>query len=166
MAVKKVNIANLPKDKLEELKPLLQAQPEYAPIGESVYEIYPIPATQLLLVISDLIKVVTKIQDKKIKLAEAMNLGDEEKREFIKVTTNDILSDEEAVSKLKEILRVVLDGVDEDDFNKMNTGQLINLLDVVVKVNINTLPPSVKEKLFSVAEKTGINVNYEANQGN
>jgi hypothetical protein len=164
MGVKKVNIATLPKEKLEELKPLLQAQAEYVAIGQSVYELYPTPATKLLKVLSDIIGLIQKVQDKKKAIAETLNLGDEEKRAFMQVTITDLISDEENIQTIKGILNELLDGVDTEDFEQMTTGQLISLINKIVKVNINTLPPSVKDKLFNVSKQVGIQV--EANQGN
>jgi len=164
MGVKKVNVANIPKEKLEELKPLLQAQAEYVAIGESVYELYPTPATKLLNVLSRIISLIMKIQEKKKALAETMGMGSEEKRAFVQVTIADILGDDESIGMVKSILKEILDGVDENDFEKVTTGQLLYIINKVVEVNMNTLPPSVKEKLFSVSEQVGLKV--EANQGN
>ena len=164
MGVKKVNIANIPKEKLEELKPLLQSQAEYVAIGESVYELYPTPATKLLNVLSSIIALIMKIQEKKKALAETMGLGDEEKRVFIQVTMADLLSDEESINTIKTILKELLEGVEESDFENMTTGQLTYLINKIVEVNINTLPPSVRDRLFTVSKQVGIQV--EANQGN
>jgi len=164
MGVKKVNLASLPKEKLEELKPLLQAEAVYVAIGQNVYELYPTPATKLLKVLSDIVGLIQRVQDKKKAIAETLDLGDEEKRAFMQVTITDILSDDENIQTLTNILRELLDGVDEEDLNQMTTGQLISLINKIVEVNINTLPPSVKDKLFNVSKQVGIQV--EANQGN
>jgi len=164
MGVRKVDITELPKEKLEELQPLLKAQPVYVAIGKSVYELYPTPATKLLEVLADIVSIITNLQEKKKALAETLELSDEEKRQFMRVTITDILSDKETVEKLKGILKKVLDGVDENDFDNITTGQLIELVNKVVEVNINTLPPSVRNRLMATADQIGLAT--EANQGN
>ena len=152
MPVKKVNIADIPKDKLDELQPLLQSKCEYVVIGKNIYELYPTPATKLLNVLSKIVTLIKEIQLKKKKEAEDLGLNEEEIKAYMRVTQTDLLSDVDSVNTLKEILGEMLDGIDKEDMDNMTTGQLAILINKLIEININTLPPSAKDKLLQTSK--------------
>jgi len=59
-----------------------------------------------------------------------------------------LLVDPEAVEKVKSLIPDFLEGVDPEDLEKMTIGQLIDALDKITKVNVETLPPSyIREQI-------------------
>lgn len=152
MAIKKVRPEDIPKDKLGDLQVLLPStKKEYVAIGESFYEVYPTSAVKLMQALSQLVDILAEVRKRKIeRILET--LTDKEKEEFssasVVVTMNDLLVDPEAVEKVKSLIPDFLEGVDPEDLEKMTIGQLIDALDKITKVNVETLPPSyIREQI-------------------
>jgi len=162
MAVKKLGIDQVPKDMLKDLQTFTpEANKEIVAVGHNFYEITPTSAIQLLEVVSDLFDILEELRLKKIERIKN-TLNEKQKEEFdptlVFTTINDIITDKQAVSQLKDLLPRLLDGVDPDDMKDMTIGQLLEVFDKVIAVNLNTLPPSYRKQLqamniASAAEK-------------
>jgi hypothetical protein len=149
MAVKKLNIAEIPKDKLEQLKPLLQAEGVLVPIGKSIYEVYPTPATKLMKALKDGISLIKKAREKKIEYLKSLGVENIDPNS-VSLTTEDLIADEELMNGLKAIIWELIDGVDKEDFENITAGQLIYLLQKLVEVNVNTLPPEFRGAVSNI----------------
>jgi hypothetical protein len=152
MVVKKLtsfNPESLPEEVKKNLNLLVRPKPEIVVIGQSYYELHPIPAIKFLEVLKELFSVVDKLKEKKRKALSLLSEdGDKTKLMNVNITLNDILEDEETYNTIINILKnKILEGVDEDDFNQMTTPQFIYLIQKVFEVNLNNLPPVFKERL-------------------
>lgn len=151
MAVKKVGLDQIPKDILQDLQVLsISKKKEYAAIGHNYYEIQPTSAVKLMEALAELVDILEEVRQKKVKRVMDI-LNDEQKQQFdplqIVTTLNDIMTDKDAIERLKALLPSVLEGVDETDLQEITIGQLIDVFDKVVAVNIATLPPSYRQQV-------------------
>jgi len=163
MVVKKLNnfnVENLPESVKENLKVLLRPKGEIVVIGNSLYELYPIPAIKFLEILKDFFEILDNIKQKKIKLIEMTETDETQRQQLLKnvrVEFADILEDEESYNKIIEILKnKVLEGVDEQDFNIMTTPQLVYLINKIIETNINNFPPALREKILPIQTSQNI----------
>lgn len=151
MASQKVDVNKIPKEVLGELQSLLcTSKKEYVVIGSSFYEIYPTSAINLMQVLAELMELLDKVRMKKIERIKKI-LTPEQQEKFdpttIYTTMEDLISDKEGVEKLKALIPKVLVGVDEVDLEQITLGQLMDVMDKVIKINLDTLPPSYKKQV-------------------
>ena len=176
MVVKKLNNINpevLPKEVKENLNLLIKPKPEIVVIGRNYYELHPIPAIKFLEILRDLFNLVDKLKEKKRKvlsiLANDESITKENKNVDIKniqITFTDILEDEEAYNELINLLKTkILEGVDEEDFNQMTAPQLIYLMNKIIQVNLNNIPPALSKNIFG-ADKQNFLQTLTSNQNN
>jgi len=160
--LKQIKPENLPKDKLEEIRPLIaNTKTEYIVIGETFYELRSTPAMKLLEIIKDSIDIFGKIKKEKIETynEEFKNiedtLPDDIKNDevmkktylnnhfvyFTKINETDLFLNLEFRIKFKD---EILKGVVETDFEKMTVEQLVDTVKKLIDININTLPQEVR----------------------
>lgn len=152
MTVQKLTIDEVPKDVLGDLESLIaDSKKEYVAIGSSYYAISPMPAIVLMEVLGKFMETLEKIRRRVIEQIVS-ELTPEQQEKFnpatVFVTIRDMLKDQESLEFLKALLEKILEGVDPKDFESITTNQLAKVIDIIVKVNIDTLPQSFREALI------------------
>jgi len=152
MSVQKLTIEQVPKDVLGDLEALItDSKKEYVAIGSSYYAMTPMPAIQLMEILGRFMEALEGVRRKVIEniLSE---LTPDQQKEFnsanVFVTMRDMLKDTDSLELIKELMSKVLTGVEPKDLDSITTNQLAKVIDVVVKININTLPQSFREALL------------------
>lgn len=154
MAVKKVGTGEIPREVLGDLEVLLAANAkEYVAIGSNFYEIRPTPAIRLMDVLSRFLKMIDNMREQKAEILNKTNDDKKLNQYEIFVGYQDIISNPEAIGKIKDILIEILDGVDPEDIEKISIGQVMDTVKKLISINIDTLPQSFKDQFLVMAPK-------------
>jgi hypothetical protein len=165
MGVKRVDSSRVPKEVLGDLQSLLSSsKEEYIVVGKNFYSIGPLPAIQLMDILGRFLTMLDGVRRQKIEESKSY-LSGEELQNFdpssIIVSVQDLLTDPEATSFIKDLLKEILDGTEENDFEEMSVGQMTNTIDKIIKVNMETLPQSFVNNFEKNAEQQGLSTNLE-----
>ena len=157
MSARKVSVDQIPKELLGDLQTLITSnKKEYIVIGNNYYEVFPTSAVSLMEAIADLIKILDELREKKVDRIRKL-LPPEEQKTFnpllVVATVDDIITDRNAVESLKALIPRLLEGVDPQDLEAMNIGQLVSAIDKIITVNTETLPPSYRKALQKKQEE-------------
>jgi len=157
MPVKKLSATDIPSDLLGDLQSLLITKTkEYVAIGQNFYELYPTSAVKLMQVLAEFDSILNEVWQEKTDRIKK-NLNEEQLKKFdpidVVVTVEDLLVNKNFITKVREIMPLIIEGVDEEDKEAMTLGQTVDLVQKVIKVNFETLPPSYRAKVEEVASK-------------
>jgi len=163
MSAKKVNIADVPKDILGDIQALIpDTKEEYISIGTGIYTISPTSAMIVMKCLSNFMDILEETRVRKVEKLKALEIENFQPA-LVGVTVQDMMSDKTAQVSLTALLKDLLEGIEEDDFNKMTVGQMLDALNKAVQVNLETLPPSFKTQFdFFAASEEAPDADIEA----
>jgi hypothetical protein len=160
--IKKVNYADIPSTKISDLEALIpNKKVEYIVIGKNFYELHPTPSVKLLESISLLFDMIDNA--KVVKIKKSKESGIEISNDDVQLTYADLFVIDENRRIFKEILSIILEGVDEDDFNEMTLPQMYDVISKVISVNMDALPFFFKQQ-FSGVVNTSSTIDNIANE--
>jgi len=120
-------------------------------IGDSVYEIYPFSALEIYNILAEINDIIDIVRKKKyeemIKYRGIEGSKVNIDINSIEVSVNDVLRYKESRERVIELLREVLKGVDEEDFNNMTITQVGYLINSLIEINLNTLPSNIRNQI-------------------
>jgi len=144
MAATKVNVSDIPPTVLSDLQALSSlSKKEYIPIGASIYQIEPAPATVLMEAMGEFTTLLEDLRKKKLELVRSQN--PEISAAQVEVYVKDLINSSDSGPSLSGVLTKLLQGVEKADLDSMNIGQMIYAIDKAIKINLETLPVSFRE---------------------
>lgn len=157
MTVKRVDKSQIPDNILGDLESLtIEDKFEYIAIGHSYYILYPTLATKLLDILNGLISVTYEVKRKRYdEYIQNKEKLPEKKRgvilpyESFSVNSLEVLQDKNAREKLINLIDEAIEGVTEEDKSKITIGQIVDIFNKIISVNMKTLPKSFISSLYS-----------------
>ena len=150
MPVKPLKPGEVPESVLGDLKTLMPDKFEYVSIGSNVYQLYPLPALKLLDLVASFIEALRDLRKRILQeLQESLSPEEfQQVKNTVMITVPDMISDEKSRKVLLEIAQAALEGADPEDIQNMTAGQLAILLDKILKINLETIPETMRQTLF------------------
>lgn len=146
MAAIKIDASKIPPNVLGDLQSLIaSSKKEYIAIGNSYYEVYPTSATTLMEAMSQFSTTLDSARVRKYDKLKAID-PDFELREIV-VTIKDLVNDAQAGKEIEEVLKKLIGEVDQSDMDTITVGQMFDALDKLIRINIDTLPPTFQEQM-------------------
>lgn len=146
MAATKVDPSKLPPNVLSDLQSLIaSSKKEHVAIGDSYYIVYPTSATMLMEAMSEFSTALDAARVRKYEKLKAIDPEMELKN--IGVSIRDLINDAQAGSDIESVLKKMMGEVDDSDMQKITVGQMFDALDKLIRINIDTLPPSFQAQM-------------------
>lgn len=138
------------------------AKVDYIAIGSNFYEIKPSPAPILM---DAMAKFTDLLEDARARKVEKYKAIDPElDAALVVVHIQDLVSDPAAAGDLQDVLQILLDGVEKEDIDTMNIGQMLNSIDKAIKINIDTLPDSFKQQFNYITAAAAVQEDAETEE--
>jgi len=166
MPIETVKPGEIPESVLGDLKTLMPDKFEYVAVGRNIYKLYPTPAMKLLELTGMFIGAMRDLRDRMLEeLKQTLPEEDYKKIEpTFTPTYMDMVADEHTRQVLIKIAQEALEGADPADVEIMTAGQLADLLAKLIKVNLDTVPASIRQQLFGVAPQLQQQENAQAEE--
>ena len=136
--IKRVSKDQVPDEIKQKLEPLRSEVKDYVLIGESYYEVKPFSILKLTTVINELTSLIMEFRKE----------NDLTSGEDRYVSLTELLADPEFKDKFINLIYKLFDGVDRVDLENMTVAQFNELLNTIIKVNMDAFPDENSKQDF------------------